>query len=356
MNPDYWRGRRVFITGHTGFKGGWLSLWLQNLGAEVYGFALEPSTRPSLFNLADVASGMHSTIGDIRDIAILLKAMNEASPEVVIHMAAQPLVLKSYQNPIETYSINIMGTVNLLECVRNCKSVKAVVNVTTDKCYENKEWVWSYRENETLGGYDPYSNSKACSEMITASYRSSFFNENDYSKHSVAIASARAGNVIGGGDWSENRLVPDILNAFEKNLPIQVRNPKAIRPWQHVLEPLCGYLQLAEKLAICGPKFAGAWNFGPNSNDVKNVQTIVEEVCKLWGPCKGWLAASGKSPHEANYLKLDTSKAQSELGWQPKLNLSETLEMIVSWHKSYVNLENLRQKTLEQINFYESIN
>ena len=249
MSPDFWRGRKVFLTGHTGFKGSWLSLWLQQLGAEVHGFALEPNTTPSLFNVAKVAEGMHSTFGDVRDLVALQKALHKAQPEVVIHMAAQPLVVYSYQNPVETYATNVMGTVHLLESVRSCPSVRAVLNVTTDKCYENKEWVWAYRENERLGGHDPYSNSKACSELVTASYRASYFDERKYAEHGVAIATARAGNVIGGGDWAKNRLVPDILRAFDAGEQLlNIRSPNAIRPWQHVLEPLRGDLKLAQLL------------------------------------------------------------------------------------------------------------
>ena len=271
MNPSFWRSKKVFFSGHTGFKGSWLCLWLQQLGAEVTGYALAPPTSPSLFEVAHVAQGMKSLCGDIRDGAALAKAMREAVPDIVIHMAAQPLVRRSYLDPVETYSANVMGTVHLLEAVRQTQSVRAVVNVTSDKCYENKEWVWGYRESDPMGGFDPYSNSKGCAELVTAAYRNSFFNPAKYSEHHVALASVRAGNVIGGGDWAEDRLIPDILAAFEKSQPVVIRNPHAIRPWQHVLEPLAGYLQLAQKLYEDGATYAEGWNFGPNDEDAQPV-------------------------------------------------------------------------------------
>jgi CDP-glucose 4,6-dehydratase len=353
MSPDFWRGRKVFLTGHTGFKGSWLSLWLQQLGAEVHGFALEPNTTPNLFNVAKVAEGMQSTFGDVRDLAALQKALHTAQPEVVIHMAAQPLVVYSYQNPVETYATNVMGTVHLLESVRSCPSVRAVLNVTTDKCYENKEWVWAYRENERLGGYDPYSNSKACSELVTASYRASYFDEKKYAEHGVAMATARAGNVIGGGDWAENRLVPDILKAFELGQPVRVRNPNAIRPWQHVLEPLRGYLQLAQNLVNFGTKFGGAWNFGPKDNDAKTVNWIVQSLCQKWGPNASWLIDEGQHPHEAHYLRLDVSKSAAHLIWSPIIDMEQALDMIVDWHRPLEKNIDKKQLTLKQIIQYQ---
>jgi CDP-glucose 4,6-dehydratase len=350
MNASFWRGKRVFLTGHTGFKGSWLSLWLQSLGAELTGFALAPPTNPSLFEEAKVADGMTSILGDVRDLSALQAALHKTQPEIVIHMAAQPLVRYSYQSPVETYAVNVMGTVHLLEAVRQTPSVRAVVNVTTDKCYENKEWVWGYREDETMGGFDPYSNSKGCSELVTRAYRQSLF---QIGAHKVALASARAGNVIGGGDWALDRLVPDILRALGQGQVISIRNPNAIRPWQHVLEPLSGYLQLAEQLfADNGQDYAQAFNFGPREEDAKPVQWIVENICKAWGGDAQWAQQTGEHPHEAHYLKLDISKAKMRLGWQPKWSLDIALAKIVEWHLAYLAQDNMRTFTLNQINQY----
>ena len=354
VTPNFWLGKRIFLTGHTGFKGTWLSLWLQHLGAEVTGFALKSSTNSSVFNLTSAETGMTSVIGDIRNLADLSNALAQSRADVVIHMAAQPLVLESYKNPIETYSSNIIGTVNLLEAVRNCHSVRAVVNVTTDKCYENKEWLWGYRENDTLGGYDPYSTSKACSELITSSYRSSFFNAEAFSKHHVALASARAGNVIGGGDGSKDRLVPDIIEALLKSKPATIRNPHAIRPWQHVLEPLNGYLTLAERLFTNGTPYAEAWNFGPSFEDAKPVSWIADKITSIWGNGARWIAQSQVQSHEANYLTLDTSKAKSKLNWRPRLNLEQALDLVVDWNKCVLNGDDVRKVTLSQIKNYQN--
>jgi CDP-glucose 4,6-dehydratase len=355
MNPVFWRGKRVLLTGHTGFKGGWLSLWLQSMGVQVVGYALAPPTNPSLFDIAEVGQGMISVIGDIRDLAKLKAVFSEHQPEIVIHMAAQPLVLYSYQNPVETYSTNVMGTVHLLEAVRNTHSVKAVVNITTDKCYENKEWVWGYRENEPMGGYDPYSNSKGCAELVSAAYRSSFFNASNYAQHGVATASARAGNVIGGGDWAQDRLIPDILAAFEEGRQVNIRNPHATRPWQHVMEPLRGYLTLAERLFDQGPSFAEGWNFGPNDEDAKPVGWIVEKMAELWGQEAQWKINTGEYPHEARYLKLDTSKARSRLDWYPALRLNDALKLIIDWSKQRQAGANMRQLTLAQLQSYQAV-
>ncbi len=352
MNPDFWRGKRVFLTGHTGFKGSWLSLWLQSLCAELTGYALKPPTSPSLFEKARVAQGMTSLEGDIRDLGFLSRTMQAARPEVVIHMAAQPLVRRSFMDPVETYSTNVMGTVNLLEAVRHCPSVKSVVNVTSDKCYENQEWVWSYRENEPMGGYDPYSNSKGCAELVSAAYRSSFFNPDDYAKHGVALATARAGNVIGGGDWAQDRLLPDILTAFARGEAVRLRNPHAIRPWQHVLEPLRGYLTLAERLADDGVAFAGGWNFGPNDDDARPVGWLVAEMAKRWGPGANWMVDTGEHPHEANFLKLDISKARAKLGWRPMLTLAESLDLVIDWATASAAGHDARELTIEQIKKY----
>lgn len=331
MNPDFWRGKRVLLTGHTGFKGSWLSLWLQSMGAELKGLALEPPTTPSLFVEAKVAQGMVSQIGDIRDYDTVHQALAMFKPEIVIHMAAQPLVRFSYKNPIETYATNVMGTVHLLEAIRQTGTAKVVVNVTTDKCYENKEWVWGYREDEPMGGYDPYSSSKGCSELVTSAYRRSYFAETG-----IALASARAGNVIGGGDWAEDRLVPDILSAFENKQPVVIRNPHSTRPWQHVLEPLSGYLTLAEKLWYEPTVYAEGWNFGPQDEDAKPVGWIVEQLCAAWGQGAVWELEGEKQPHEAGYLKLEISKARKHLQWTPRWQLVYALERIVDWHKSWL--------------------
>ena len=352
INPAFWRDKRVFVTGHTGFKGSWLCLWLEQLGALVHGYALKPPTKISLFEQACVATGMQSEISDIRDGEALASSMIRFQPEIVIHMAAQPLVRLSYAEPVETYSTNVMGTVHLLEAVRKSQSVRAVVNVTSDKCYDNKEWVWGYREDEPMGGYDPYSNSKGCAELVTSAYRNSYFNNAKYAEHRVALASCRAGNVIGGGDWADDRLIPDILRAFEKNTPVVVRNPHAIRPWQHVLEPLSGYLLMAEQLFDHGPVFAEGWNFGPNDSDARPVDYIVDKLVTLWGEQARWQLDGANHPHEAAYLKLDCSKATQRLNWEPRWHLDETLVRIVKWHKAWLNHDDMRQYTMNEINEY----
>jgi CDP-glucose 4,6-dehydratase len=355
MNPGFWQGKRVLLTGHTGFKGSWLSLWLQSMGAQVTGYALAPPTNPSLFEIAEVGQGMTSVIGDIRDLTKLQSVFAVHQPETVIHMAAQPLVRYSYQNPVETYFTNVMGTVHLLEAVRNTSGVKAVVIVTTDKCYENREWVWGYRENEPMGGFDPYSSSKGCAELVSSAYRSSFFNANNYAQHGVATATVRAGNVIGGGDWAQDRLIPDILAAFEQGRRVDIRNPHAIRPWQHVMEPLRGYLTLAEQLVEHGPSFGEGWNFGPNDEDTKPVGWIVEQMAALWGPDAQWHIDNGEHPHEAHFLKLDISKARSRLDWHPALRLKDALALIVDWSKQRAAGANMRQLTLDQLRTYQTL-
>jgi CDP-glucose 4,6-dehydratase len=325
------------------------------MGAQVTGYALVPPTNPSLFEIAEVAQGMTSIIGDIRDLAKLQAVFAEHQPEIVIHMAAQPLVRYSYQNPVETYSTNVMGTVHLLEAVRNTPGVKAVVNITTDKCYENREWVWGYRENEPMGGFDPYSNSKGCAELVSAAYRSSFFNADTYAQHGVATATVRAGNVIGGGDWAQDRLIPDILAAFEQGRKVDIRNPHAIRPWQHVMEPLRGYLTLAEQLFEHGPSFGEGWNFGPNDEDAKPVGWIVEQMAALWGADAQWQVDTGVHPHEAHYLKLDISKARSRLNWHPALRLQDALALIIYWSKQRAAGADMRQLTLSQLQAYQAL-
>lgn len=347
IDVAFWKGKKVFLTGHTGFKGSWLCLWLQSMGAELHGYALTPPTTPSLFEEAKVANGMVSTIGDVRDYHSLFEALKKSQAEIVIHMAAQPLVRLSYEQPVETYATNVMGTVHLLEGIRHLGGVRAIVNVTTDKCYENKEWVWGYREDEPMGGYDPYSNSKGCSELVTSAYRHSFFQTTE-----TALASARAGNVIGGGDWALDRLVPDILRAFERQEPVVIRNPYATRPWQHVLEPLSGYLALAQKLYEQGQIFAEGWNFGPNEDDAKPVQWIVEQLVKDWGNGASWRLDTSEHPYEAHYLKLDISKAKSRLDWQPCWSLATALEKITTWHQAWRGHENVQTMCLQQIEQY----
>jgi CDP-glucose 4,6-dehydratase len=349
VTPSFWKGKKVFLTGHTGFKGSWLCLWLQNMGAVVKGFALEPQTKPSLFEQVNVAAGMESQIADIRDLAAITASMKSFNPDIMVHMAAQPLVRLSYREPVETYATNVMGTVNVLEAARRCGNLKAIINVTTDKCYENREWVWGYRENEPMGGHDPYSSSKGCSELVTAAYRKSFFNTPD----TAALASARAGNVIGGGDWAEDRLFPDILRAFEQKQPVIIRNPRATRPWQHVLEPLSGYLILAEKLYTEGAAYAEGWNFGPRDEDVQPVEWILNHMVQQWGGEASWRLDADPQPHEAQLLKLDISKAAAQLKWQPRWSLMQALDSIVSWHQSWLAKEDIREVTLKQIREYD---
>lgn len=354
VDPAFWKGKRVFLTGHTGFKGGWLSLWLSSMGAQVTGYALKPNTLPNLFDVAGIAEVLNkSHIADIRNLDYLREAMTAANPEIVIHMAAQPLVRYSYVNPVETYATNVMGTVHLLECVRGINSVRATVVVTTDKCYENKEWVWGYRENEPMGGYDPYSNSKGCAELVTSAYRQSYFSDALYSKHQHALASARAGNVIGGGDWSEDRLIPDALKAFEAGVPLVIRNPLATRPWQHVLEPLSGYLVLAQALFDEGIQFASAWNFGPRDEDARPVKEVVNLLIEKSPIGAQWKQDQSEQPHEAHSLKLDCSKADQLLGWRPKWSLETAVQNIADWQKAFLSGENMRDFSLGQINAYQ---
>ncbi len=350
VNPSFWKGKRVFLTGHTGFKGSWLSLWLMEMGAIVKGFSLAPDTTPNLYTAADVALNMVSEIGDIRDLNHIVQSMTDFAPDVLIHMAAQPLVRLSYEDPVMTYGTNVMGTINVLEAARKCANLKAIVAVTTDKCYENREWVWGYREDEPMGGHDPYSSSKGCAELVIAAYRKSYFN----GANAPALASARAGNVIGGGDWSKDRLVPDILKAFEKNVPVVVRNPKATRPWQHVLEPLSGYLVLIQRLYEDGHSFAEGWNFGPNDEDCQSVGWILDKMVAQWGGSASWELDNNNNLHEAGYLKLDCSKAQMRLGWYPKTRLEQTLKGIINWNKAFLNGAYMREVCLSEIKNYQS--
>ncbi len=365
VNPTFWRDKKVLLTGHTGFKGAWLSLWLHSLGARLTGYSLAPPSTPSLFELARVSEGIESFEGDVRDLEALARRLSESRAEIVIHMAAQSLVRRSYANPVETYETNVMGTVNLLEAVRRAGQVRAVVVVTSDKCYENREWVWGYRESDPMGGHDPYSNSKGCAELVTAAYRKSFFETGD-ERQSARIASARAGNVIGGGDWAEDRLLPDVFRALLEERAVAVRNPAATRPWQHVLEPLGGYLLLAERLyGDDGARYADGWNFGPREEDARPVAWVVGRVGELWktdGAGSGradddlWTRDErGGHPHEARYLKLDCSKAHQELGWRPRWGLDEGLRATVEWYRAYGRGADVRSVVLNQISSYQNI-
>jgi CDP-glucose 4,6-dehydratase len=352
---NVWRDRRVFLTGHTGFKGSWLSLWLQKRGAQVRGYALDPWTDPNMFTVANVASAVEDIRGDILDRSKLEAAMVEFAPEVVFHMAAQPLVRRSYNDPVETYAANVMGTVHVLEAIRKSPGVRAVVSVTTDKCYENKEWVWPYRENDPLGGYDPYSSSKACAEIVSAAYRSSFFPVDSLDQHHVALATARAGNVIGGGDWSTDRLIPDLIRGFQKKQPVSIRRPKSIRPWQYVLEPLHGYILLAEQLLAQKQQFSSAFNFGPGDDDAWTVERIATKIADAWGGRAEWVLAPDPGAHEAGYLKLDASKARAELGWQPCLKTGTSLEWVIAWYRAWERGEAMQEFTFAQIAKYEEL-
>jgi CDP-glucose 4,6-dehydratase len=349
IQPNFWRGRRVLLTGHTGFKGSWLSLWLQSMGAQVRGIALAPPTAPSLFEVARVADGMDHCVADIRDYPAIQALVSGFQPEIVLHMAAQPLVRLSYDQPMETYATNVMGTVHVLEAARHAGSVRAIVNVTTDKCYENREWAWGYRENEPMGGHDPYSNSKGCAELVSSAYRQSFL-----VKAGIALATARAGNVIGGGDWAADRLVPDIFRALEQGEPVRIRNPRATRPWQHVLEPLSGYLLLAQQLVEQGQAQAQGWNFGPHDHDAQPVSRIVELLCEAWGDGARWELVGESGPHEAMFLKLDISKARVQLGWNPRWGLPRALGEIIHWHRAWLGEEDMRAVCLDQIASYQS--
>jgi CDP-glucose 4,6-dehydratase len=346
LDKQFWQGKTVFITGHTGFKGGWLSLWLQTLGARVVGYSLPPNTSPNLFSLAGVAAGMVSHMGDVNDFDLLAKTLAEYKPDIVIHMAAQSLVRASYQDPMLTYTTNVMGTVHVLEAVRRVGSVKALINVTTDKCYENTPSKFGFQETDRLGGFDPYSSSKACAEIVTSAYRRSYFT-NDYS---IGIATVRAGNVIGGGDWAETRLVPDVITSCITNLPMTIRYPNAIRPWQHVLEPLSGYLMLAEKLYADPENFSEAWNFGPDMADAKTVRWVVDAIYKLWGSSVTLVASNAESQwHETEDLRLNCQKAKTELQWSPHFAIEQALQATVSWYKAHQHNQDMRDLTLKQI-------
>lgn len=349
VRGDFWSGKRVLVTGHTGFKGAWLCIWLRELGAVVSGFSMKPTTSPALYDLAKVGETISSHIGDIRSESAIRQAIQSAEPEIVIHMAAQPLVQASYADPVKTYATNVMGTVHVLQAAREVESVKAVINVTSDKCYENREWVWAYRESDAMGGYDPYSSSKGCAELITSAYRRSFFTDTG-----IALASARSGNVIGGGDWSAGRIVPDLFRAVETGNPVDIRNPKAIRPWQHVLEPLSGYLILAQKLLEDRSRYAEAWNFGPSEDSAIPVQELARRLLNLLESEAGWRSSSQASPHESQLLRLDISRARHGLGWEPLWSIDDTLEKVAEWHRGWLSNVDIESLCIRQIDAYQN--
>ncbi|MFL0606687.1 CDP-glucose 4,6-dehydratase [Cylindrospermopsis raciborskii] len=352
IDPNFWKGKQVLVTGHTGFKGGWLSLWLQSMGATVIGYSLDPKTQPNLFELGNIAHGMTSIIGNIQSLDTLKQVLTKFRPEIVFHLAAQPLVRESYKDPINTYATNVMGTVHLLEAVRDTESVCVVVNITSDKCYENREWVWAYREAEALGGYDPYSSSKACAELVAAAYRSSYFKDGG---NNVALATARAGNVIGGGDWSADRLVPDCLRAFQSGQPVKLRSPYAVRPWQHVLEPLSGYILLAEKLmGDQGYLYTSGWNFGPDDRGDATVGEVAKTIAHLWGDdAQVDIDTTKNQPHEAGLLRLDISRVRAELGWRPRWTVKQALQATVDWHRAWICGKDMRDYSLSQISNFQ---
>ncbi len=354
MDTAFWQDKRVLVTGHTGFKGSWLSLWLQSLGAEVYGYALQPPTTPNLFTAAGVAQGVVDLRGDLANIEQLEAAVERSRPQVVFHLAAQSLVRRGYRFPLETFETNALGTARLLEALRPCAELEAIVVVTTDKCYENREWDWGYRESDELGGRDPYAASKACAELICAAYRASFFNPQEAG--SPRLATARAGNVLGGGDWGEDRLLPDLLLALQEARAVELRSPLAVRPWQHVLEPLSGYLTLGQQLCgTAGASLATSWNFGPDEDGARTVEWVVEKLHSLWPGAPTWVADSAPHPHEAGYLKLDSSRARSRLGWRPRLALDQALEWVVEWHRLHAVGGDVRQLSLAQIERYSGL-
>ena len=357
-SPSLWQNKRVFLTGHTGFKGGWLALWLSHLGAEVRGYALDPNTQPNLFTEARVGQVFapgNDIRADIRDAATLNAAMQSFNPEVVFHLAAQPLVRLSYADPILTYETNVIGTARVLEAVRKTPSVRAVVSVTTDKVYENNESNVPFKESDPLGGYDPYSSSKACAEIVSAAYRQSFFNPAALATHNVLLATARAGNVIGGGDWSTDRLLPDLIRGFLSGEPVPIRRPHSIRPWQHVLEPLHGYIRLAEHLLTRDPRFATAYNFGPKDEDARTVGYIADRMARFWGNGVSWIQDGDPGPHEAHYLKLDASRAHTDLNWTPRLRLDHALNLLVEWYRAWDSENDMHDLTLAQISAYQSL-
>ncbi len=354
IDKSFWKGKTVLVTGHTGFKGSWLSIWLHQMGAKIVGYSLNPYTEKDNFVLSGIGNKIIDIRGDIRDISKLKDTFDKYKPEIVFHLAAQPLVRLSYEQPKETYEINVMGTLNVLDCIRTNDYTKVGIMITTDKCYENKEQIWGYRENESFGGYDPYSSSKACSEILIASYRNSFMNPNEFNLHKKSIASVRAGNVIGGGDWAKDRIIPDCIRAIEKGEAIKIRNPKAIRPWQHVLEPLSGYILLAQKMYEDGVKYAEGWNFGPSLDSIITVWEMGQILIDKYNVGSLEDVSNPNEVHEAKLLSLDIAKARFLLGWKPKINIEETIEMTVDWYKRY-NKEDVYKLCVEHIEKYSSI-
>jgi CDP-glucose 4,6-dehydratase len=353
INKNFWRGKKIFLTGHTGFKGTWLSAWLKLLGAQVIGYSLPPDTNPNMFELIQKDLEIESIFGDVRDLELVKMQIRHHKPDIVIHLAAQSIVRQSYQYPIDTFQVNVIGTANVLEAVRYVEGIRAVVCITSDKCYENREWLWKYRENDPMGGWDPYSASKGCSELVISSFRNSFFHNHQYDKHGVAVASARAGNVVGGGDWGTDRLIPDIVRAYSENKNVIIRNPNSIRPWQHVLDLLKGYMLLTERLFEKGPDFAEAWNFGPSDSDELTVLGMVKNIAEMWGDGVSWSIETQDGHHEATMLKLDSSKARSRLGWVPQLSITDALDLLVQWYRNYYhNLESVYLFTEKQILSY----
>ena len=349
MNPAFWAGRRVLLTGHTGFKGSWLALWLQRAGANVLGVSREIPTRPSLFSVASIGSQMVSREGDVRDLPLMEAALREHRPEIVIHLAAQALVRRSYEQPLETYSSNVLGTATVLEALRGAPFVRAALVVTSDKCYDNDGRPQPYAESDPLGGADPYSSSKGAAELVTAAYRKSFFENSS----STTVATVRAGNVIGGGDWATDRLVPDVMQALLDGRSPVIRSPESVRPWQHVLDCLNGYLTLAERLVEDGPRYAGAWNFGPDPGQSRNARYVVDYLCQSWLPQAVWVSDGRPQPPEARYLQLDSAKARAELAWRPRFTLEHALESVVAWYRAYAASEDMRHVTLDQIASFE---
>lgn len=355
MSLGFWKGRKVLVTGHTGFKGGWLCEWLLSLGSEPRGYALPPRTQPALFDQLRLAERMLCQFGDVRQLEQLRAFTRAADPEIVFHLAAQPLVRYSYEAPIETYSVNVLGTAHLLEACRNLPRLRAVVVIATDKCYENRDGQQAYRESDPLGGHDPYSSSKACAELVVDSYRRSFFS-NAASASQVRVGSARAGNVIGGGDWAADRLIPDVIRAFLGGTQVLVRYPESVRPWQHVLEPLHGYLMLAEALwGMDGMAYAEAWNFGPDARDARTVREIMEQLCRIWPSAPGWRVDGGQHAHEARHLTLDSSKARARLGWSSAFSLEEALRATAEWYQVYASGGDAHSVTRRQIAHYTKL-
>ena len=355
MDSNFWKNKKVLLTGHTGFKGSWLSIWLKKLGAELVGFSKDIPTKPSLFEVAKVSEGMISITGNIEDFAMIQKVVKENKPEIVIHMAAQSLVRKSYEEPITTFATNVMGTVNLLQAIKTAGSTRVLINVTSDKCYENKGTEKAFSENSPMGGYDPYSSSKGCAELVTSAFRDSFFNPKEFERHRLSLSSVRSGNVIGGGDWAKDRLIPDIVNGVSKRTPIQIRNIKSVRPWQFVLEPLFGYLLLAQRMWKEGKEFSEPWNFGPDETDCISVKGILEKISTKWDDGFSWKEDTRDNTHEAVMLKLDCTKAKKRLGWNTKLDVNETIEWTVNWYKEYFKKSDMKKYTENQIDRFTSL-